>query len=332
MQELAGRLTALDREASESLKVISYFDALVSGGVGIDALLRGAAVLSDAVAAIETNGRGIRVSPQGARLEAGQPGSWPARQAGPGAVVWIERSGEPHGNDAMVLERLAIAVSIVRARRESPGESALGVAIDEHASDSDRAAAAARLRIDAQVRVRIAAVSASATVQPGSSTIVATPHGLIRAVLVADDSAALPVATTVRCGIGTPGDAQHLPESWRSAVVALRLSDERTPHRDAVDLGAVLVLANAADAQSAPHADVLALAELDARGIATLDALTEASTVRAAAALLGVHHSTVNARLNSLTSTLGYDPRTPEGRTRFALARILLTLHRPTLD
>lgn len=48
MKELAGRLSALDPEASETLKVIAYFDKLVDGRVGPDGMLRGAAVLCGA--------------------------------------------------------------------------------------------------------------------------------------------------------------------------------------------------------------------------------------------------------------------------------------------
>ena len=40
MQELVGRLTALDPDASEALKVVAYFDALTASGVSLDGLLR----------------------------------------------------------------------------------------------------------------------------------------------------------------------------------------------------------------------------------------------------------------------------------------------------
>ena len=46
MQELVGRLSTLDPAASESLKVIAYFDALVEARAGRLALLRGAARLT----------------------------------------------------------------------------------------------------------------------------------------------------------------------------------------------------------------------------------------------------------------------------------------------
>ena len=50
MQGLVWRLKALDPEASESLKVIAYFDALVDGHASAQVLLSGAAVLSGCAA------------------------------------------------------------------------------------------------------------------------------------------------------------------------------------------------------------------------------------------------------------------------------------------
>jgi hypothetical protein len=44
-----------------------------------------------------------------------------------------------------------------------------------------------------------------------------------------------------------------------------------------------------------------------------------------------MHHSSVQARLDALTGQLGYDPRSPGGRTRYALARALAALERPGL-
>ena len=50
MQELVARLSALDPEAGTVLKVITYFDKLIEGRVGLETLVRGAAVLSGFVA------------------------------------------------------------------------------------------------------------------------------------------------------------------------------------------------------------------------------------------------------------------------------------------
>ena len=40
MQDLLGRLTALDPDASETLKVVSYFDTLIARAVGVESMLR----------------------------------------------------------------------------------------------------------------------------------------------------------------------------------------------------------------------------------------------------------------------------------------------------
>jgi DNA-binding PucR family transcriptional regulator len=110
--------------------------------------------------------------------------------------------------------------------------------------------------------------------------------------------------------------------------VALRLADESSPIVGADALGTVLLLAEAADGASQPHPDVVALEILaaDHAALPTLDALAQAGTARAAASTLGVHHSTVQTRLAAAAAALGYDPRTPAGRTRYVLARTLQRL------
>ena len=47
MQEpAAGRLAALDPDATAAVRVIAYFDELAEGRAGIEAIVRGAAVLA----------------------------------------------------------------------------------------------------------------------------------------------------------------------------------------------------------------------------------------------------------------------------------------------
>lgn len=381
MKELVGRLTALDPEASESLKVIGYFDALVAGGVGVEALLRGAAALSGVPAGFASASRRFRIGPDGGRLtideadvppaavpsagagraaaDAGPAGGRPtgmpradapgahgavatpvSRRVGPDGIVWIERLGAPHANDAMVLERLAIAVDITTARRAADGTGAVETAVNPHATADERGRALARLRLDGIGGLRAVAFPADGPFDArSSSAIVATPHGLARAVIVRADEAgelvrtsatdAAPHARSPRVGIGLTLAPERLPESWASALIALRLSCPDEPVVDSADLGALLLFAEAADEASALHPDAAALAALDERSRAVLDALADAGSVRAAAERLGMHHSSVQARAATLAGTLGYDPRTTRGRTRYALARTILTLAAP---
>jgi len=90
----------------------------------------------------------------------------------------------------------------------------------------------------------------------------------------------------------------------------------------------MLLPAQAYDPQN-PHEYVRALAGLDARSADVLRTLVEADSIRSAAAALGVHHSTVRARHEALTQTLGYDPRAYVGQMRYIAAALLLRLTDP---
>jgi hypothetical protein len=233
----------------------------------------------------------------------------------------------------MLLERFAIAIAITRSRAaaDSGAHRAVELVVDASVAVDDRAAAAARLRLDAHHRVRAVAVQASAHADSRHpNAVLSTPFGLARAVIVPADTAQPPAdpGHLAPMGWGLAVDPLRLPSSWSSALVALRLSDARSPVVDAERLGSMLVLAEAADADPDPHADVVVLDRIggDRVALPTLDALTQEGSVRAAAAALGVHHSTVQARLTTLIAALGYDPRTPDGRTRYVLARLLQRL------
>lgn len=327
MQELVGRLTALDPEASETLKVVAYFDALIAGGVGLDALLRGAAVLSGAVAGAFDGRRAHRVAPDGGRLAATADGArpepgWPTRTAG-SATVWLEREGPPHANDAMVVERLALAVDLATARRPGGTGGALDVALDAARDVADRRVALSRLRLDGARDLRVAALPVASDPGAAPSTVVATPHGLVRAaVLRRGVTPAGPV------GIGVAGPGEELPESFRTALLAFRLvpGGPGAAVVDAAELGVLLAAVGALEPVAARLPDVVALARLDARTRTVLEVLAGSDSVRAAAATLGMHHSTLQARHEALTGDLGYDPRSPDGRTRHRLASLLLRL------
>jgi hypothetical protein len=94
---------------------------------------------------------------------------------------------------------------------------------------------------------------------------------------------------------------------------------------DAADLGALLILARAYDPR-APHEDVVALRRLDPRSAEILRVLVEADSVRSAAAELGMHHTTLQARHEALTKELGYDPRAITGHARYIAAALLQRL------
>lgn len=322
MQELVGRLTALDPAASESLKVVAYFDALVTAGVGVDGLLRATAALSGTVAGAERRGRTRRFDPTGKRLDDEGAHVRAPERTGPGFSVWLEREGEPHANDAMVVERLALSVELFDAR--GGPASGLDIALDASRSLDDRTEALARLRVNVDTRVRIVASPVDDPAPGAPSTVVPTRYGLLRATLDTSGS----VAPTGRGGLGAWVRADHAPDSWEGAVVAYRIGDRADPVVDADTLGAMVLLARAHDPEH-PHPDVLAIDRLDPLEASIVRTLIETDSIRSAAARLGMHHSTVQARHEALTRELGYDPRTPQGRMRYVAALILWRLDHP---
>ncbi|NMO03498.1 hypothetical protein HH308_19980 [Gordonia sp. TBRC 11910] len=320
MQELVGRLTALDPVASETLKVVAYFDALVASGVGLDGLLRAAAAMSGTVAGAQRRGRVSRFSAGGRRLDAEVTARHPERVQ-PGFDIWLERDGELHANDEMVVERLALAVELLDARRGSG--NGLDTVVDESTPIGERAAVLARLRVDAGARIRLIATAIGDAIPGATSTIVSTRYGMLRATL---DTTG--VAPDVVAGLGRWVRADHAPTSWNGAIVAYRLADTADPVIDATSLGAILQLAQVYD-PDVPHDDVTAIGRLSALEFEVLRALVESDSIRAAAARLGMHHSSVQARHEALTRELGYDPRSPIGRMRCGAATILWRLTTP---
>jgi hypothetical protein len=295
MQELAGRLTALDPEASATLKVVSYFDTLVDHEVGMETLLHGASVLGGCPAGFHPgHGAGaLRMAPDGRPMPPGPPEDWPATAAGPDAVVWLERDGAPHANDAMILERLALAVPISRSRAR-PGSGlnrAIEHILDASAPKHDRATAAAQLRLDPRRLVRAVC---PARQRPGHAASERTASERNSLYPLRDrasrDRAGFgeqqgQPGNPGYAGIGTAAEPAHLPRFWSAALVALRLADESSPVVEADALGTLLLLAEAADAASQLHPDVAVLETLaaDRAPLPTLDALARAGTARAAA-------------------------------------------------
>ncbi|WP_053175455.1 helix-turn-helix domain-containing protein [Nonomuraea sp. SBT364] len=138
-------------------------------------------------------------------------------------------------------------------------------------------------------------------------------------------------------GIGTTVQVLELPESWRLARVALRLAAEGTEQDPgpsvvhAEDLGGLAVLASAVGPDTEPAPDVTTLERAGRTApwmLATLHAVAVTPSLRAAAARLTLHHSTLRDRLAHGEQLLGWDVHTPQGRLRLQLAFALRRLHR----
>ena len=321
MKEQADSFPALDAVADESLKIVAYFDDLMRSGVGMEGLLRAAAAMTGVRVGVEHRGRVTRCDAERRLVEdpdAARSSEW----EGPDLTAWLERAGEPCANDERVLERLALAIELLDARG-GPAHG-LDVAIDASRTLADRTAALARLRVTPAARIRILATRPEVRAPGPVSTILPTRAGMLRATLDTNGEAE-PSGPT---GVGQWVRADHVHESWEGAITAYRLTDDHDPVVWAEALGSMLILAQAYDHEH-PHVDVTRLAQIDRREWDVLRKLVESESVRSAAAKLGMHHSTVQARAESLARALGYDVRTAEGRMRFAAASILLRLTPP---
>ncbi|MCD0449785.1 helix-turn-helix domain-containing protein [Actinocorallia sp. API 0066] len=323
MKDLTVRLDALDPQAGAALRVIAYFDELVAHGAGLQAIVRAAAVLGAAPAGLVDEARRVRVrvGPDGVPGEplASPDPAWPRASVGSGGgVLWLERAGQARPVDAMILERAGAAVTAVLDRtrgRASADAASVETLLDPAAAPQARAVAARRLRLPERGRLRAVAFHGG---RPG----------------VLKEGEAVPEG--MRAGIGTAGPLAELPASWESARLALRLTagggpDDPGPRVVAADeAGGLLVLARAVTAETPRVPDVGALdrAALAAPWmLATLDAVAAASSHRAAATALLIHHSTLQERVTQAEKLLGWPLGTAAGRLRLSLALALRRLH-----
>ncbi|ABY22746.1 conserved hypothetical protein [Renibacterium salmoninarum ATCC 33209] len=111
--------------------------------------------------------------------------------------------------------------------------------------------------------------------------------------------------------------------------MALLIASPDEPVVDATELGAASHLGTVPASQLALDPDVEALAAFVSQhswALSTVDALCRSSSLRAAAARLGLHHSTVQHRVAELHEALAVDPLNPAGIFRLNCARIALRL------
>ncbi|KQS71870.1 helix-turn-helix domain-containing protein [Modestobacter sp. Leaf380] len=332
MQELLGRITRLDPQASLALRVIACFDELTVGNVNTRGLLAAAASLAGCVAGFgqQRPARTVRVTPRGELAEplttpAGSPpAAATAVPAAAGTCVWLERTGPAEANDAIVLERLALAVRLRHDRRPGTPDARrhLAVLVDGTLPDDHRRTAAAALGLSATAshRVVVAPLFAVWTEHPGGpEDVVPTAHGPLHTLVV-------PAVTTQvqagPCGVGVATTPDHLDHSFRTAVVALRLCARGATSSVGADAYAGLVSMFAEEPPGAHHPDVELVAAITAHpwGAETLDALVTSGSARQAARTLGIHHSTLQGRLETTTATLGFDPLDGFGRVRVGVA------------
>ncbi|GID30487.1 helix-turn-helix domain-containing protein [Paractinoplanes brasiliensis] len=318
MKDLAVRLEALDADAGAALRVIAYFDSLTESRAGLQAIVRGAAVLAGVPARLDDAERRVhvRITPAGVSEASAEPADtgWPRTEIGARAVLALERTGEPGPVDAMILERAAGAARAVldRTRGRAPAEdpALVELIVDAAAPLSVREVAARKLGLDGPVRA--AARPAGPLVLPAGAAV---PPG--------------------RIGLGPAVPVADLPASYAAARVALRFAADGTdddPGPPVVayeSLGGLALLAAAPLPEAIPDLDALAHAMASAPwALATLQAFADTASLRAAATALRLHHSTLQDRIIHLEHLLGWPTRTTAGKLRLQIALALRRLAR----
>lgn len=340
MEALAVRLSHLDSQAEGAIRVVMFYDTLMRRRVDLPALARASAGLAECVTGIRLHftGRAIRVSPDGRETSA--PPS-PASTTTPVTLdeeeigsVWLERPGPAGSLDELLLDRLAIAVAAVVERYGPARTTMADPALVELviSPDTDAAARARALRLlgfAADLPLRVVAVASGLPLDQVSAQI--CPSRPVKAAALADvgvilatsvDPARFPAA--VRAGVGA---AESPDRSWRQARTALRFTTSRQPTVHYEDLGALALLAEIPEDTARANPDVAAIVRLAdvPEDLATLDAYCATGSLRQAADLLHLHHSSVARRLDQIGKTLGVELTEPAGLLR---ARLALTIWR----
>lgn len=340
MEALAVRLSGLDPHVGGAIRIIAFYDTLMRRRVDLAALARASAGLAECTAGIRLHGTGqvIRLAPDG-RPSAGPPP--PASSTTPITLdeeeigtVWLERPGPPNPLDDVLLDRLAIAAAGVVERHGPARTTMADPALVELVigSDTDEAARARALRLlgfAAGVPVQVVAVRTRLPLDRLGALL--CPARPVKAAPLADvgvilatalDPAGLPA--DVRAGIGDAGSPHR---SWRQARTALRFTTAREPVVRYPDLGALALLADIPPDIARDNTDVAAVARLagNPEDLETLDTYCATGSLRRAADLLHLHHSSIARRLEQISKTLGIDVTGPTGLTR---ARLALTAWR----
>jgi methyl acetate hydrolase len=254
-----------------------------------------------------------------------------------GLTVWLEREGPKRANDDIIIERLALAVRIRcgQGHHEVDNRRDLAVLLDASVPFDERQLAAARLGLPPTGKYRVVAAPLFAvwTDRPNApEDVVASSFGPLHALVVPGAS------TTVEAnpaGIGIATQIEHIHHSFRTAVVALRLSSPpTTPVVNADEYGSLIgLLADAPSDAHIPDADLLDEVMAHSWASSTVDALIRAGSVRQAARVCGVHHSTLQTRLDAISEMVGFDPLDGLGRTRLGIAYLVWRLrHSHVLD
>ncbi len=332
MKGLLLRLSGLDADAESAVRVIGFFDALMTSKADLNTLLRNTAALAECPVGIDAAGRGLilRADPSGT-IDVHEPPPRAQIRAAGDASFWLARPAGTVAFDEMVLERLALSGSILLDRTMNTlpalGDSALiELVVSASAGIAERSRALHLLGVGPTAPLRVAV-----STRPPSGPALSAQIGDQVVTLLPANTPPIPLDGE-RFGIGPALPAIQATDSWRDARTALRLSTPEHPVVHADDLGGLLILAERLRPQDiAGSPDVAALDRIAAEPggpdlLTILHALCTTDSIRKAATLVHRHHSTVAYRLEQAESILGFPLDNPHNRFRLRLALIMRML------
>jgi hypothetical protein len=181
MKGLLLRLSGLDADAENAVRVIGFFDRLITERASLDVLVRSTAQLAGCPAGVHAPAQGLslRGDPD---AEVGASGRAPSgaavRGLEGGVVVWVAREGAPTPLDDILLERFAIATAVLLEHTSVPlpalGDPALvELLLSDGVGTAERARALHLLGLDTTARLRVLAATG-----PGLALGSATGAGL----------------------------------------------------------------------------------------------------------------------------------------------------------
>jgi hypothetical protein len=333
MKGLLLRLSGLDADAANAVRVIGFFDRLITGRVGLETLVRSTAQLAECPVGVSAPGRGLtlRAEPGADTVVSGRvPAGAARRELEDATVVWVAREGTPSPLDDMLLERFAIATAVLLDHASVPlpalGDPALvELVLSDGVGTAERSRALHLLGLDPMGGLRVVAGFGVDAIEGRAAVL-----GAVRALLVIGTVPEVPDGGLL--GVGPRVPAIEAARSWQAARTALRFAADSEPIVWWERLGGLVVLADRLDhADLAEIADVIALDRLAAGPhgddtVAVLDAICATGSARKAAAVLHRHHSTMPARLAHAEAVLGFALDAPADRFRLHLALVLRRL------
>lgn len=314
MEGLLLRLSALDADAENAVRLIGFFDRLVASKPSIDTAVKKAGDLAECPVGAFSTASGLQVGGP-------VPATAARRELEDGTIVWLAREGKPLPLDEMLLERFSIAVALLLDHSSVPlpalGDPALvELALSESAGEAERSRALHLLGLRPTTMLRVLAVK-------GTPNGLSAALGSLYAVLVTTEEIP-PQQGDV--GVSALVPAIEAPGAWRSARTAVRFANSSTAWAER--LGCELALASLPADEIARLPDVIALDKLASvpNMLELLEALCRTGSARQAATAIHRHHSTILARVEHARATLGFALDTPDSRFRLYLAIVLRRL------